>query len=143
MKLAEVFAAIGGEVVDLEGDLGAALVVRLRLKPKDLAAEQRYTKAIEYMLGNPQESFEIDISRHYTMKAGRVVYFWRWIISGDSTAALKHLVSHVRQLVASAPKQELSSFPVPNPMRREPRDGYGGVTSYKEGQSYLSRHGVS
>jgi hypothetical protein len=150
VKLSDVFARMGGELIDTDQQENVVTVLA-RIKKGDPSAADRWSMCIDTMLDAAAEAhgaWNIDISRQYVRRNGRTVYFWRWILSGNTKAALTALVARTRPVTAGAPRVEFESFPA-GPGRSEAgvnrsfTGGGAGVYTAKGVTEVHNAHSVS
>lgn len=116
MKLSDLFQKISADVLDVHQPEGL-LVITTRFSPKDELAVDRWRTVIQHVLvrSAANTDWAADVSRVYVPKGGQVVYYWRWMFSGDTKAALKTLADVVLNLgkqVLDANGGNLESWPL-------------------------------
>lgn len=146
MKLSDLFAKISAEVVEIHQPSGM-LVITARFAPKDDIAVDRWRTTIQHVLvrSAATPTWAADISRVYMPRPdGQIIYYWRWMFSGDTTAALKTLADVVLNLGRQALDNgggTIESWPLRGRIDYQPDPVSGrirGVYSLRDGAHLIS-----
>lgn len=116
MKLSELMAQIKGEIVNVAQE-PQLLVLTVRFKPLSDYDLDRWMKAIQQLCMSSLEhdDWAVDISRVYLPWKGQIVYFWRWMLAGDTQKALRTLQATIVGLNVEATKaipREFDEWPL-------------------------------